>query len=583
MKGAASILGAVALVTSLIAVPTAPAAASATSRVIVLESGEGTGPEDFVQRAGGEVTRQFSIIDGFVAEVPASIIPALSTYPGVLTVTPDGSLESHGKNDRKRVDDGTDTESTYDGEGRSIESAIAAIGADSYWDAGFTGNGVGVALIDTGIVPVDGLQTPGKVFYGPDLSFESQSDQHRYLDTNGHGTHLAGIITGRENLAPKELDAGDLGRYFLGIAPDTHLLSMKVGTADGSADVSQVIAAIDWVVQHRNDNGMNIRVINLAFGTDGTQSYLTDPLAFAVEAAWRNGLVVVVAAGNDGNAFPVRNPATNPHVIAVGSVDHMDSAKTGDDRLSPFANCGTNVRHIDLVAPGQSIVSLRNPGSAADIENADSRVSERKFRGTGTSQAAAFVAGAAALMIDQRPGLTPDQVKALLMGTASDLRRISGICEGSGLPNLAAAFATPAPNALQQHTFGSGTGSLEAARGSIHVSDAGGELIGEQDIFGAAWDGVSWAPSSLAANSWSGGAWNGNSWSGNSWSGNSWSGNSWSANSWSGNSWSANSWSANSWSGNSWSGNSWSANSWSANSWSANSWSANSWSANHWS
>ena len=95
-------------------------------------------------------------------------------------------------------------------------------------------------------------------------------------------------------------------------------MSVKAAAANGTTDVSQVIASIDWVVQHRNDNGLNVRVLNLAFGTDSRQSYVLDPLAYAAEVAWRKGIVVVVSAGNDGpTTTGLNDPAYDPHVIAV--------------------------------------------------------------------------------------------------------------------------------------------------------------------------------------------------------------------------------------------------------------------------
>jgi len=235
-------------------------------------------------------------------------------------------------------------------------------GAVRFWQAGYTGDGVDVALIDTGVVPVDGLRYPGKVINGADLSFESQADNLRYFDTYGHGTHLAGIIAGRDDLA-SVVEKGDT-EVFLGMAPGARIVSVKVADSMGAADVSQVIAAIDWVVEHRTDNGMNIRVLTLAYGTDGVQSYQVDPLALAVERAWHAGIVVVVAAGNDGNDAVLRDPAFDPFVIAVGAGDTDGSGGVTD--VTPFSSCGTGERFVDVVAPGRSIVSLRNPGSFAD-------------------------------------------------------------------------------------------------------------------------------------------------------------------------------------------------------------------------
>ena len=96
---------------------------------------------------------------------------------------------------------------------------------------------------------------------------------------------MAGIIAGRDSAVQANHAKDD--KHFVGVAPDARILNMKVATADGVTDVSQVIAAIDWVVQHRNGNGMNVRVINLSYGTSSTQSYVLDPLAHAVENAWR--------------------------------------------------------------------------------------------------------------------------------------------------------------------------------------------------------------------------------------------------------------------------------------------------------
>src|SRR5689334_3101981 len=152
-----------------------------------------------------------------------------------------------------------------------------------------TGQGVGVALLDSGVNPVPGLDGPGKVVYGPDLSIEQNgvlADQ----DTYGHGTFMAGIIAGRGATNPSsDLPSAPAG-VQLGVAPDASLLSLKLATADGGTDVTQVIAAIDWVVEHPVlPNGQPVRVINLSYGTDSTQDYTVDPLAAAAENAWNHG------------------------------------------------------------------------------------------------------------------------------------------------------------------------------------------------------------------------------------------------------------------------------------------------------
>ncbi|MCU1589552.1 MAG: aprX [Frankiales bacterium] len=445
----------------------------------------------------------------------------------------------------------------YAASATTLPQAAAAINADDMANKGYTGKGIGVALIDTGVVPVQGLKS-GNVVIGPDLSLDSQAPQGN-LDGFGHGTHMAGIIAGN--------DAALLGGGFKGIAPQAKLLSVRVGAHDGAADVSQLIAAVDWVVQHRNDNGMNVRVLNIAFGTDGTQSPTLDPLTHAIENAWRAGITVVVSGGNGGNTrASLDNPARDPFVIAVGADDTHGTNGTADDTIPVFSSRGSLTRHVDVVAPGQSIVSLRDPGSVVDTEYPAARVDSRFFKGSGTSQATAVVSGAVALLLQQRPELSPDDVKQMLMATAQPVVDTPQ-ATGAGLINVLAAASAPRPLLAQSFPKSTGLGTLEASRGTHHVGqNASSDLTGEKDIFGKPWQPSVWAPKSSSGTAWSGGDWNGTTWAGSCWCTSSplWSATSWSATSWSATSWSATSWSATSWSATSWSATSWSATSWSS-------------------
>ena len=480
----------------------------------------------------------------------------------------------------------------FDASATTMANVNAIIGADRLHRSGLTGSGVGVALVDTGVVPVDGLRGT-RVVNGPDLSLESQTPGLRYADTYGHGTHLAGIIAGTPD-----------GNGFGGVAPEATLTSVKVGAAAGIVDVSQVIAAIDWVVEHRADDPKHpVRVLNLSYGTDSVQDYQVDPLTHAVENAWHAGIVVVVAGGNSGSTAPrLADPAVDPYVIAVGAADSAGTVKSADDTVTDFSSRGDASRRVDLVAPGRSVVSLRDPGSYADSESPTARVGDDFFKGSGTSQAAAVVSGAVALLLQDRPELSPDEVKALLTRTADNLPKADATGRGAGELDIAKAVKANTPrNVTQTWPRSTGLGSLEVARGSAHLSLDGATLTGENDLFGAfdtaawakasaagtAWQGGTWMGRELTGSGWgdatSSGAWSGLSWSGLSWSGLSWSGLSWSGLSWSGLSWSGLSWSGLSWSGLSWSGLSWSGLSWSGLSWSGLSWSGLSWSGAAWS
>jgi serine protease AprX len=523
-KGAFLALAGALMAASLAGSPAAQQAASDGMgdlvSVIVREvQGAGVAPERFVEDAGGDVGRHIGIVRGFEAEVPAGALDSLRHQDGVLSVTPNSPVRLNGSID------GYDPQA----DPGSWLNTAQSIKAAAFWNAGYTGKGVGVAVIDSGVAPVQGLTGPGKVVNGPDLSFEGQLDGFRYLDTFGHGTHMAGIIAGRDDAVQAGREGSD-NSNFMGIAPDAHILNVKVASSNGATDVSQVLAAIDWVVQHRNDNGMNIRVLNLSFGTDSSQSYVLDPLSYAAEVAWRKGIVVVAAAGNGsyGNN-QLNDPAYNPHILAVGANDTKGTFDTLDDVVPDWSERGDGVRNPDLVAPGKSVVSLRTPNSYVDQNFPGGRVGDsRFFKGSGTSQAAAVVSGAVALVLQQRPGLNPDQVKKLLTSTASPLPLADPRAQGSGELNLNKAAKAPTPPALlsvQPYAPATGLGSLEAARGSVHVYDeeTGTVLEGEIDIFGDPWDGQSWSGRSWSGQSWSGGLWNGRSWSGQSWSGAEWS------------------------------------------------------------
>ena len=448
-----------------------------------------------------------------------------------------------------------------------------------------TGAGIGVALIDSGVSPVTGLSGAGKVINGPDLSFDSQATNLRYLDGYGHGTHMAGIIAGQDPM-------GTLGTRFSGVAPGASIINVKVASGDGASDVSQVIAGIDWVVAHRDDKGLNIRVLNLSYGTESTQSSALDPLAYAVEKAWDAGIVVVVAAGNDG--FAANNltmPAADPDVIAVGAADPKGTVDRADDVVADFSNRGNAARHPDLLAAGRSVVSLRSPGSYIDRTYPTARLTltsdpaQRFARGSGTSQAAAVVSGSVALLLQQRPDLKPDQVKKLLMATADPIVNGDAYAAGAGQINVARAARAKTNNGYKQvNVAATGLGLLEAARGGTYVYDSvnGSALTGEVDIFGKVWNAPAWAAASAKQKSWNGGTWNGSAWTGSVfgtlvggaktwtpvvWSGRSWSGATWAGRSWSNATWSGRSWSSQTWTGRSWSGRSWSAAGWSGEPW----------------
>jgi serine protease AprX len=535
---------------------------------------------------GGTITLDLGIIDGFAADVPASAIDMISASPFVESVTRDA---------RVHMNDDPGGYGTVDPKPAlgSLFNVAHMMSADDMWESGISGAGIDVAVLDTGVAPVTGLA--GRYVNGPDLSLDAFGSGTAGLDAFGHGTAMASIIAGRDPGAPenvKDLKEAS-NKYFVGIAPGARIVNVKIGAFDGASDVSQVIAGIDWVVQHAHDGDRNIRVLNLSFGTDGVQGYLLDPLTYAVEAAWRKGIVVVVSAGNEGVGSPkLNNPAYDPYVIAAGASDANGTAGTADDFIASFSSRGELSRRPDFMAPGVQILGLRDPGSFLDEQHPDARIGTRFFRGSGTSQAAAVVSGAAALLLQRWPQMTPDMVKTAFALTGHPLKTATGVEleKGAELIDVKAASGKGADltagkiKSAQTWTPATGTGSLEASRGSSHLTDADGSVLsGETDLFGGAWDGRSWSGSSWTGSTWTGDTWLGHSWSGSLWSGRAWSGGVWDGHSWSGSTWSGSSWTGSSWTGSTWSGSSWTGSSWSGRTWSGSTWSGSTWSGSTWS
>ncbi|MEA2246407.1 MAG: serine protease AprX [Solirubrobacteraceae bacterium] len=381
-----------------------------------------------------------------------------------------------------------------------------AIGLDAVPNS-YQGDGVAVASIDTGVTPNPNLGA--RLLARADLSGEGDG-----LDRFGHGTHMAGLIAS---------DGTTSQEAFEGAAPETNLVSVKVAGWDGATDVSTVIAGLRWVVSNRERYG--IRVVSLSWGTDAMTGYGDDPLDLAVERAWRAGLVVVVSAGNGGPASgTVTKPADDPYVIAVGAADTNGTADRADDTVAPFSSRGPTVDGIgkpDLLAPGVSLVSDRAPGSTVDAFRPLARVRADLFKGSGTSQAAAVVAGVAARMLDADPRLTNDQVKGILLATADP--RLAGPGGGAGTVDAKAALAVvaaarregaPLPPAANAGLVPStGRGAIDTSRGTQRVyTDLDGDRVadpvtGEVDALGRAWDAAAYADEAWTPETWSASPW----------------------------------------------------------------------------
>jgi serine protease AprX len=465
--------------------------------------------EKAAEADGAVITRELAIVNGFAATVPAGSTLTLGASDGVFAVTPDVVMHLQGSTYSPATDPGSPT------------SLQAATGATTYWQNGYYGQGVGVAVIDSGVVPQNGLN---RVYYGPDLSPEVSDTSLKFLDTYGHGTFMASLIAGRADAASRPYTNA---ANFVGMAPEATLISVKVADALGNTTESAVVAGVEWVVQHMYDTSLgvrNIRVINLSVGVPNT-GYLNDPLAAAIEKAWGNCITVVASTGNDGRAG-LSLPAADPYAIAVGAVDNKNTVSTADDTVASFSNTGNGTRNPDLVAPGTHLVGLRDASSYIDTTyGATGAVGTSFFRGSGTSQSAAIVSGAAALIISQHPDLNPDVVKALLMDSAKPLPGVSSAVQGAGVLNLTNAYSQAlrytyanyphATNWDQFTTSQQGGYWLNRVWQSPTYSVTSGGEGGT--LSGALWTSSRWTSSRWTSSRWTGTTWDSSAWANQFW------------------------------------------------------------------
>jgi serine protease AprX len=445
------------------------------------DAGAGSGPERAVQGLGGRVDREIPIINGFSARMPRSAVRALRGIPGVLSVNADRRFKL------RSTTAAPATPST------TLDTLRGTVGAETVG-----GGAVDVALVDSGVSPDTALDR--HVVDGPDFSEDARVDGLRNQDAFGHGTHLAGIIAA--------------------VAPQARVVSVKVADHDGSTSLGRILAGIDWTVRRGDRDGFNVRVMNLAFGAEVDDgSYRNDPLAFAVERAWDEGVTVVTSAGNGGaDSDSLDSPAYDPYVIAVGAEDSGGTATLADDGMALFSSRGSETRSPDVVAPGVAIVSTRVPGSFLDEAFPAARIGEG-FRGSGTSQATAVVSGAAALLLGERSRLDPDAVKALLRSTARPLPNTDTTLQGAGVVNVFAASRSAVPNNARQRFPEARVGGW--MRGTLRNQ---------------------YAVENPQSNRWASNRWASNRWASNRWASNRWASNRWASNRWASNRWASIEW-----------------------------------------
>jgi serine protease AprX len=407
-------------------------------------------------RVHGRLIGNLPIIHGLALRLTAAEARSLAASPDVhavsmnTTVTPQSLPYGHLPFQMAGLGvSGAQLQTTYD----------QTLGVLPLWKFGVTGTGVGVAVVDTG---VDGsLPDFASKDHGSSrvvASAVANSDATTATDSYGHGTDVAGIIAGNGD----NRGQGDpLHGQYIGVAPNANLISIKVSDETGKASVLDVIYGLQFAVAHQSQ--FNIRVINLSLDSTTPQSYKTDPLDAAVEAAWMHGIVVVAAAGNRGTSSDAvqYSPANDPYVITVGGVDENGSANPSGDTIASWSSQGTTqdgIQKPDVYAPGAHIVSTLAPNSEFASSCQTCIVGNGQYIQTsGTSMAAPVISGLVADLLQIHPNWTPDQVKGDL--TSPSVTEDSSFQEPNAVKaallwNPAAADQGLTPNTLVNATTG---------------------------------------------------------------------------------------------------------------------------------
>jgi serine protease AprX len=475
--------------------------------------------------------KSLSMIGGIAVTIPAKWLPYLQQVQG-LVVTPDspvkltGDVTNLASNDLWPYESGNADAWNYE---------------QQYGD----GNTPAIALIDSGVQPRDDFGA--RVIANVNLS--TQDGNTSLDDQYGHGTFVAGVAAG---------SAPDL----TGADPVAPIVSIKVMNSEGEAKTSDVIAACQWILDHKDQ--YNIKVANFSLHSSYGTNFYRDPLDRAVEALWFDGVTVVASAGNygtdSGPSGVLYSPGNDPFVITVGALDINNTIDPSDDSVAPWSSYGYTYDGFykpEIVAPGRYMVGPVPAGSTLTSEKSDNMVGTDRIQLSGTSFAAPVVSGTVAAMLAAHPNLTPDQIKGILMMSA---RIVGASSQAAGVGQITASRAL---------TFSGGPNPNAGLDQFVGADPNGGSL----PVF----DSASWATAASANPSWNDSSWTDSSWVSSSWTDSSWVNSSWVSSSWTDSSWVNSSWTDSSWVNSSWVNSSWTDSSWVNSSWVNSSWTDSSW------
>ncbi|GAC1558589.1 MAG: hypothetical protein NVS2B7_33560 [Herpetosiphon sp.] len=481
----------------------AQAQPNARFRVIVTRHNHDHNADDQAGQRGSKL-KEMDGQDAFVAELSGTDLENLADDESVQYIAPDAAMQQTG------VVDGLSLATLY---------PQAMTGPD-LWGLGYTGAGIGVAVVDTGISNDNGDFNDG-LGKSRIVGANNNSPSANANDFFGHGTHVAGIIAGNSWNAK---DPTVQGKY-LGMAPEANLINVKVSDNKGLSYLSDVVGGIEWII--RNRQTYNIRVMNLSLISSVAESAKTSTLDAAVERAWFNGIFVVVAAGNNGANTLLYPPANDPFVMTVGAADPMGSVSQRMHTVAPWSSYGTTqdgYNKPDVVAPGRYMASVLAPNSSFTTMFPERVVAPNYIMMSGSSMAAPAIAGVAAQAFGAHPEWTNDQLKWVMMNNTVTLGPGTWVTTAAG-PQWVVTTPTPGqgtgevdPDPVVRNT----TIPLSANQNvpiNVQLIGPGGARVysGTPLATGATWATSSWTTSSWTTSSWTTSSWTTSSWTTANW------------------------------------------------------------------